>query len=94
MLLYANRTTAEIAYRNVFDEATRTIGLKTIYAITGAGETPPERNGHKGRIDGELIRREIPDYRDRLFYISGSQRWLPARKLSYTDGYPSQPDKN
>ena len=52
-LLYSNRTVSEIAYRDVFDEGARMIGLKTIYAITGAGETPPEGNGHKGHIDGE-----------------------------------------
>jgi ferredoxin-NADP reductase/Na+-translocating ferredoxin:NAD+ oxidoreductase RnfD subunit len=71
-LLYSNKTVAEIAYRDVFDEAARTIGLKTVYAVTGAGETPPADNGHKGHIDGALIRREIPDYRDRIFYISGT----------------------
>ena len=47
VLLYSNRTTAEIAYRDIFDEAARTIGLKTIYAITGAGETPPKKTAIK-----------------------------------------------
>ena len=78
MLLYSNRTAAEIAYRDVFDEATRTIGLTTIYTVTGAGETPPMENGRKGHIDGALIRREIPDYRDRIFYISGTHAMVSA----------------
>ena len=42
VLLYSNKTAAEIAYRDVWDEAARTIGLKTIYAVTGASETPPD----------------------------------------------------
>ena len=56
-LFYANRTYAEIAYRDIFDEAAKAIGLKTIYAITGAGETLPEGNGRRGHIDGTLLRR-------------------------------------
>ncbi|MGB7958077.1 MAG: RnfABCDGE type electron transport complex subunit D [Minisyncoccia bacterium] len=81
-LFYSNRTTAEIAYRDIFDEASKTIGLKTIYAVTGAGETPPEKNGRKGHIDGALIRREVPDYRDRIFYISGTHAMVSAMETT------------
>ncbi len=84
-LLYSNRTTAEIAYRDIFSEAAQTIGLKTIYAVTGAGEVPPEENGHKGHIDGALIRHEIPDYRDRIFYISGTRAMVSAMETMLHD---------
>jgi ferredoxin-NADP reductase/Na+-translocating ferredoxin:NAD+ oxidoreductase RnfD subunit len=84
-LLYSNRTTAEIAYREIFDEAARTIGLKTIYTVTGAGETPPEENGRKGHIDGALIRHEIPDFRDRIFYISGTHAMVSAMETTLHD---------
>jgi glycine betaine catabolism B len=63
VLLYSNRTAREIAYREVFDEAARTIGLKTVYVNTATD----------GRIDAERIEREIPDYRERMFYISGTR---------------------
>jgi ferredoxin-NADP reductase len=82
VLLYSNKTNAEIAYRDIFDEATDTIGLKTVYAITGAGETPPENNGHKGHIDGALIRNVIPDYRSRIFYISGTHTMVSAMETT------------
>jgi ferredoxin-NADP reductase/Na+-transporting NADH:ubiquinone oxidoreductase subunit NqrB len=81
-LFYSNRTNADIAYRDVFDEAKRTIGLKTVYAITGAGETPPAEGGHKGHIDGTLIRHELPDYRDRIFYISGTRAMVAAMEIT------------
>lgn len=91
VLLYSNKTTAEIAYRDVWDEAVRTIGLKTVYTVTGAGETPPEGNGHKGHIDGALIRREIPDYRDRTFYISGTHAMVSAMETTlHGMGIPRQ----
>ena len=60
VLLYASRTTAEIAYKDVFAEAGER-GLRAVYAITD----------ESGPIDAALIEREIPDYRERLFYISG-----------------------
>jgi len=82
ILLYSNRTVAEIAYRDIFDEASRKIGLKTIYAITGSGEIPPEGNGRHGHIDGALIRREVPDYRDRIFYISGTHTMVSATETT------------
>jgi ferredoxin-NADP reductase len=97
-LLYSNRTTTEIAYRGIFDEAAKTIGLETIYAITGASEKPllrqgPERqapaNYHIGHIDGALIRHEIPDYRDRIFYISGTHAMVSATEtMLYNMGIP------
>jgi ferredoxin-NADP reductase/Na+-translocating ferredoxin:NAD+ oxidoreductase RnfD subunit len=77
-LFYVNRTNAEIAYRDIFDEAEQAIGLKTIYAITGAGEALPEGNGRRGHIDGTLLRRELPDYHDRTFYISGTHAMVTA----------------
>ena len=75
ILLYSNRTIAEIAYREVFDEAEGTIGLKTIYAITGENQNIPASSDdyHEGRIDEALIRNAIPDFRERTFYISGTR---------------------
>ncbi|MDR3582298.1 MAG: RnfABCDGE type electron transport complex subunit D [Candidatus Pacebacteria bacterium] len=67
VLLYSNRTAAEIAYRDVFDDAAKKIGMKTVYAVT-----QPEDGSAGTRITPELIRREIPDYRERMFYISGT----------------------
>ena len=83
-LLYSNRTTDEIAYRDIFDEAAHTIGFKTVYAVTGKDKTPIMNdqwrmaNGYFGHIDDALIRREISDYRDRIFYISGTHAMVFA----------------
>jgi ferredoxin-NADP reductase len=85
VLLYSNRAVSEIAYPDVFDEAAQTIGLKTIYAVTGTDETPPEKNGYKGHIDGALIRREIPDYRDRIFYISGTHAMVSVMETMLSE---------
>jgi len=81
VLLYSNRTAAEIAYKNIFDEAAEKIGMKTIYAITAEEPKNEKINEEEfvyGRITAELIRREIPDYRERIFYISGTHAMTTA----------------
>lgn len=65
VLLYSNRTADEIAYRDVFDDAERTIGLRAIYVLTN-------KHYHQSRIDATFIKNEIPDYKERMFYISGT----------------------
>ena len=66
VLFYSNRSGDEAAYRETFDAAERKIGLRTIYVTTGGAQ------GDGARLDAETIRRTIPDYRDRTFYLSGT----------------------
>ncbi|MDE1919135.1 MAG: RnfABCDGE type electron transport complex subunit D [Patescibacteria group bacterium] len=76
VLLYANKTAAEIAYKGVFDTAGRAIGMKTVYALSN--EPNPVPGIYAGMIDGALIKREIPDYKERTFYISGPHGMITA----------------
>lgn len=67
VLLYGNNKANEIAYADVFDRAKRVLGLRTVYVVAKhAGH-----NMQQGFIDVALIKREVPDYNDRTFYISG-----------------------
>jgi len=70
VLLYSNRSADEIAYQDVFARAARQ-GLRTVYVLTAEG---------RGRIDAELIKKEIQDYRERIFYISGPHTLVSAMK--------------
>jgi glycine betaine catabolism B len=69
VMLYGNNKTNEIAYADVFNRAEREIGLRTVYAV--AEDADPNSNMHHGFIDAALIKREMPDFRERIFYISG-----------------------
>lgn len=69
VLLYGNNKVDEIAYSDVFDRAEEELGLKTVYAVAESREAGT--NMHPGFIDAALIRREVPDYKERTFYISG-----------------------
>jgi glycine betaine catabolism B len=67
VLLYGNNRMNEIAYSDVFEKAATELDFRTIYAVAeGAGQ-----NMHNGFIDAALIKREMPDYKERMFYISG-----------------------
>ena len=71
VLLYSNKKEQDIAYKEIFDEAERKIGLKTIYALTEQLPDNSDWLGARGLIDAETLKREVPDYYDRIFYISG-----------------------
>lgn len=69
VMLYGNNSVKEIAYSDVFDRAERELGIKTVYAVVE--DATLDTNMHRGFIDAALIQREVPDYQDRTFYISG-----------------------
>lgn len=70
-LFYCNKTVPEIAYKDVFDEAEKKIGMKAVYTLTDMNSCPVGWKGCKGFITPEMIQKEVPDFAERLFYISG-----------------------
>lgn len=67
ILFYSNKRKDEIAYKDLFDKA-KILGVKTIYVNT---ET-------SGYIDEKMIRREVADFKQRIFYISGPHSMVDA----------------
>lgn len=68
VLLYAARTAQDIVYRDIFDQAARALGVRVVYLVDSGETVAPFR---VGRITPELIREIVPDFAERLFYISG-----------------------
>lgn len=69
VMLYGNNRMAEIAYGDLFEKAVREVGLRIVYAVA-----EPEAPGYavyEGVIDEALIQNQIPDYLERIFYVSG-----------------------
>ncbi len=73
ILLYSARTRHDFAYTNVFEHARDSLGIQTIYAMTGKDEQPPNSHCRHGRISRKMIKAEVPDYMERVFYLSGTQ---------------------
>lgn len=71
VLIYAANTKSDFVYTNIFERA-RHLGIRTIYVITDNNQPIVSPNFRSGRINQKLIKTEVPDYLDRLFYVSGS----------------------
>lgn len=70
-LFYTNKEASEIVYKDVFDEAETKLHIKVVYTITNTENIPMGWLGKLGRIDEKMIKEEVPDYQERLFYLSG-----------------------
>ncbi len=74
--LSSNRRAEDIMYRDVFEEAEEKLGVKTFYTLTE--EAPPGWDGERGRVTSVMIKKLIPDYHERLFYLSGTHAVVVA----------------
>jgi len=78
VLFYSNKTQAEIAYKDIFDAAQAgSIGFRAVYTLTDKS-TPATWTGARGYIDAAMIAREVPDYKERSFFISGPRSMVDA----------------
>jgi ferredoxin-NADP reductase len=75
VVLYGNDREEDVAYLDVLDQAKRELGVRTVHAIARGA---PRRGQYRGFIDARLVREAIPDYRERIFYISGPQAMVKA----------------
>ena len=71
-LFYAARNRAELAYQDIFDRAAAELGVRVNYQIGDEG----------GRVSPELIKAQVPDYRERTFYISGPRGMVEEFKAA------------
>src|SRR5450432_2499771 len=70
-LIYSNRSADEIVYQDVFEQARKQLGIKTIYTLTDTSRIPAGWTGEKGHITGTLLRNQVPYFRDCVYYLSG-----------------------
>lgn len=79
--LYGCKVRAEIAYGDVLSKAGE-LGWRTVYALSD--EVPTDPAIHRGFINADLIKKEIPDFAERTFYISGPPGMITAVKKALT----------
>jgi ferredoxin-NADP reductase/Na+-translocating ferredoxin:NAD+ oxidoreductase RnfD subunit len=85
IVLYGTEGQQDIAYRDVLDAAGRELGIRTIHAVA----RDAVRGQYAGYIDDRLVRAAIPDYLERIFYISGPQAMVKAlRQKLHAMGVP------
>lgn len=74
-LFYSVKTEPDAVYFELFNQATQVIGLKSI--INASDKT--------GFITGEIIKKEIPDYKESFFYLSGPHGMVDGFKKVLKD---------
>lgn len=77
-ILYSARNEQDIAYRELFEEAHRKLGIRTIYNITDARASLPNTYATAGFITAQTIKEQIPDYMERTFYLSGTHAMVAS----------------
>ncbi|MGZ3583979.1 MAG: FAD-binding oxidoreductase [Ktedonobacterales bacterium] len=77
-LLYSAKTLSELVYTDVLNEAQKQLGTKIVCTLTDLQSIPQTWNGWRGRIDARMIQEAVPDYRTRLFYLSGPPEMVSA----------------
>jgi len=76
VMFYSNKTADSIPYKDIFDRAQNELGIKTVYLATG--EKTSARGIYAKPLNSQLITQEVPDYRERTFYISGPHTMVTA----------------
>lgn len=81
VMLYSNRNAQGIVFKNIFDEAAKKFAMRTVYI-----------NADKdGMIDATRIKKEITDWRQRIFYVSGPESMVSdLEKMLYGMGLPKR----
>jgi len=85
VLFYANRVASEITYSEIFEQARNELGIKTVYTLTDQSSVPSGWPGKIGRIDAQMIEQEVPDYRERKYYISGPHTMVTGYQKTLKD---------
>ncbi len=78
IIFYSNKNFSDIAYKETFDRAKKELGIKTIYVVNDASNAPANFKLKKGMLTHEMIEKMAPDYKDRMFYISGPKSMIDS----------------
>lgn len=81
-VLYAVNNQTDLVYKSVFEQARQRLGINTTYLLTNPVTTALPEHYLSGQITPELISQQIPDYKDRFYYISGPHMMVEATETS------------
>jgi glycine betaine catabolism B len=76
VLLYGNGSLGDAAFRDELGSITSGHHNIRVEHVLAGPDFPPGWQGHRGYINTDVIREAVPDYRERLFYISGPPRMV------------------
>jgi ferredoxin-NADP reductase len=91
VLVYANRTEADIAFhQDLVEMAAQNPRLRVVYTLD-APLDPAAWRGRTGFIGGTLVREELPDFAERHFYLCGPPRMVDTLRGMLADDLKIEP---
>lgn len=76
-VLYATNNLQDVAYGDIFEQARQQLNIATTYVLAKPDQSQnPAPNTRVGYVDAAAIQATVPDYRSRIFYISGSHQMV------------------
>ncbi len=89
-LFYGCRTPEDIAFRKEFEElAQKNRNLNLVFTVNPPA--PPDWKGTTGIINADLIKTQLPDYQENMFYTCGPPPMIEAmEKLVVSLGLPKE----
>ena len=79
-LLYSNNNADEICFQELFDMAATALGVKIVYTLTDLDRLPSNWAGRTGYVNAAMIRDEVPNHQNALYYISGPDPMVRGMK--------------
>ena len=77
-LFYSVKSPEEIAYRDIFEQAEKEFDFKVVYIVSE--NSALDWSGETGYITQEMLKKYVPDYTNRDFYMSGPGAMVDAYK--------------
>ncbi|NQU94643.1 MAG: FAD-dependent oxidoreductase [Candidatus Omnitrophica bacterium] len=78
VLLYSNRTEDNIIFEKDFEDMAGRGNLRVVHTLTSPDIDKKIWKGRTGYITDAMIKEEIPDYKERIFYICGPPNMVGA----------------
>jgi len=79
VLLYSNKDKNGIIFRRDFDEMQgKNKNFRAVYTLTSPSIDKESWKGRVGYINKEIIQEEMPDYKDRIFYVCGPPKMVES----------------
>lgn len=78
VLFYAARNNASLAYKHYLEEVADQVGMRIVYMLNEKSEVSLPSNYRVGMIDEGVLKAELSQYKDRVYYLSGPQVMVTA----------------
>lgn len=80
VVFYTSLSEKEFVFKDVLKEAEEKLGIKVVYVITDEKNIPENWKGEKGFITEDMLKKNVSELKERLFYLSGPSKMVDSYK--------------